>query len=328
MTDDAPVIPGAEIDDATSVLLLVPADVPADDEACVDLLTRAAPARSNVLSVTLSETPDERLARWKRHVGETLPKRAAVVGAGPAAAAPLSESYPLPVEVLSAPVDPAELQAVVARYLREWAANADPTFVCVHSLTALLADLDLSAVVRLVDGLHDRFASADAVAHYHLDGDAVDDAALAELRPLFDVVAEHRSGGEWSVDRSDRATPLLRGASATSAGVSGPGSNDVVGESFDALVDALAARERRLVLYSLLDDDGTTVDALAARLAASAEGPASERSARIALRHVHLPKLEAAGAVAVDDGEDVVRHTLPPELEAYVEHTRAAERGG
>ena len=69
----------------------------------------------------------------------------------------------------------------------------------------------------------------------------------------------------------------------------------------DDLFDTLANADRRFVLAHLSQrETGPTLGSLAAALAAKSD-ELPDKEARIALHHVHLPKLEAAGLLEYDD---------------------------
>jgi len=96
----------------------------------------------------------------------------------------------------------------------------------------------------------------------------------------------------------------------------------------DTAFDLLSARPRRVALYRLADERTTTVEDL---VDAVADGDADEddrRCVRIALEHVHLPRLADAGAVSVDDGTDRVRYRASPTLGAAIRWARERDREG
>jgi hypothetical protein len=69
----------------------------------------------------------------------------------------------------------------------------------------------------------------------------------------------------------------------------------------DDLLDTLANADRRFVLAHLSQrETETSLGPLGAALAANSDD-LSHEDARIALHHVHLPKLEAAGLLEYDD---------------------------
>ena len=327
----------SHLDDATSVLLVAPPAEPPDDHACIDLLTFDAPARENVLSITLSQTPDERLAVWQREAGEPLPERAVVVDGSGAAAegrrtATSDELPALSVDVLSDAAGPMELALTIGRYFGEWADTSERTLVCLHSLSDLLASFDRGEVVQLINAVDARLDDTDAVVHYHLDPDAHDERLLTEVRPLFDAVVEHVPGHGWTATTSADDAPTFRGES--SAQRRGPTATDPLAfdRSIDAVLDALSDGRQRLVL-GLLAARGdepvsleTLADEIVEREAARAGGSAPRpREVRISLAHHHLPKLDDLGLVEYDhDAMEVRNHDVVPDLAAFVERLESA----
>lgn len=94
--------------------------------------------------------------------------------------------------------------------------------------------------------------------------------------------------------------------------------------STDTALQVLADRQRRMVLRSLIEADGTaTVD----RLARGLEGDASSRAGRDAprdrhrlqLHHAHLPKLQEAGLVEYEPGDETVRYRPSDLVEELLE---------
>jgi hypothetical protein len=87
-----------------------------------------------------------------------------------------------------------------------------------------------------------------------------------------------------------------------------------VAESTDELLRLVSDRRRRAVLNHLREngDGAVTVDELVDGIPADGFGSADERTARarveLQLRHVHLPKLDAAGIVEYDAGSATVRY--------------------
>lgn len=334
-------------EDPTSILLLAPPLKDPDNRACMDLLTPVHPRDENVLSITASEPPDERLALWQRHVGDTLPKRATIVDAGtPATEDDLlagSDEFPsLTVDIISDPSNLYELGMAISRVLESWESTPEPTHVCLHSITALLETHDQSSVRQLITALNRQLATMDAVAHCHIDPDGHDDQVIADLRPLFDTVIEHDTGEDWTVrtaatdeeapfyqrDRSENRTD--HGSAGGTAAIDQPS----LPYSLDTVIDLLSERLRRYVLYEAVENSGeclsleTVVDRVYEREVASPgreTGP-SRSDIETALVHSHLPRLEEADIVTFDRSERSVTYHTNPGLEPCIKHTRAIER--
>ncbi|MFC7068845.1 hypothetical protein ACFQL9_04250, partial [Halobaculum lipolyticum] len=205
MPDDPRRLDG-RIDDGDSVLVLAGSRSDPDDRACTELLTRHPPAEANVLSVSLDSSPDDRLALWRRAVGESLPRRAAVVDARAGAgdhpregSSAVAATDAVALDVLPAGADTTAIGLAVAKRLGEWSATGDPTHLCLHSVGPLLDSFPTPAVVSLLDGLNRLGSAMDVSAHHHLDPAGRDDATMSSLRPLYDAVATYEGDG-WRVE--------------------------------------------------------------------------------------------------------------------------------
>jgi len=348
MVDHRPPL-SERVDGATSILVLAPSPGKPDEEACIDFLAGSDPGGRNVLSVTVSETPEDRLALWHRRVGEALPEQSVIVAAGEAAGGTeirTATTSPVTVTALSDPIDPFELVSAISGYLGRWEDSPDPTTVCMHSLTTLFDRLYATQVLHVIDVLNARFADADAVAHYHLDPGGFDRTGLGDLHPLFDAVVEHGADGEWTVTRPEGPPPRFRNEPApdfadpeAETREAGPDSKTRKGDppslshSFDTVLDILGAPQRRAMLYYLasIDADRVALDTLVSEVRALSPAVGegdwgdSERGIEISLLHVHLPKLEALEVIELDREEEVVRYNPNPALEASVEEARRIE---
>lgn len=331
--------------DPTSILVLAPIREEPDNHACMDLLTPTDPHDENVLSITVSATPDERLALWKRHVGKTLPKRAAIVDAGSPAVTDdqlaASDAHPsITVDILSDRPNPHELSAAVGQYLGAWEPSPERTLVCLHSLTSLLEIHDRSTVFQLLSALNTRFARADVSAHYHLDPNAHDDQVIAELRPLFDTVVEHDADGAWTVQTTaaDEAPPRYHAdrspdeAPSCSATESPVVDQPPLPYSFDTVIELLSERLRRYVLYDLVDQQGaclsleTVVDRVHERASSGRTDEPSRIEIKTRLVHSHLPRLEEAGIVTFDADDETITYHTNSALEPCLKHARTIEQ--
>lgn len=335
------------VGDRSSVLVLAPQLSSADNEACIDLLTGREPEDSNVLSVTVSETPDDRLALWRREVGERLPKRATVVDAGSGApvdsqVAASEEFPPISVDALPADAKLVDVGMSIARHLSPWESKPESTFLCLHSLTTLLDSFDRERVLSLVRGLNDLCDCMDVVAHHHLDPRAHSEETIETFRPHYEMVVEHLPDHGWVITDDDgpvESQPLRR--STTSSGETRERTSDrsaitPVPYSLDTVLDILSVARRRALLYYLRDRDGDAtisidqlVEGVRARenAAANPQSSASADQVRLSLVHVHLPKLDEAGIVVHDADADVVEYDENPALESCLDYVEMLEFG-
>ena len=163
----------------SNTLVLLPHLHDHDVGVCLDLLTVAEPAEENVLAVSFEETAADKSRRWSEGVG-TQPRELAVVEVSPSD-------------------DVASLAETISGQLAEWESSDARTVVCFQSLAPLLERNDLRGAFRFLHLLLRRLESANAVAHFHLDPDTVDDRTLYTLFPLFDTVVEHDESGSIRV---------------------------------------------------------------------------------------------------------------------------------
>jgi len=195
-----------ETGDASNVLLLAPSMGEEGDEGCSRLLTVEPEESKDVLSITLTESPDDRLAVWRRHASGR-PARTGFVNVGDptrSVSADSGGSIELPgrdmtIETVSSPADLTGIGIKVSSFLSEWAEDGNSIVVCFHSLTTLLQYIDLQEAFRFLHVLTGRLEAVDAVAHYHMDPDAHDEREVNTLKALFDAVVEVDGDGEWTV---------------------------------------------------------------------------------------------------------------------------------
>jgi hypothetical protein len=331
--------------EASSILLLAPAASEFDDHACIDLLTTSEPSATNVLSVTLAESPDERIAIWQHEVAAP-PKRGVVVDAGRGRRSPASvgESRPPPsitVDTLAPEAEPVDVGIAVARWLGRWEPTAESTAFCLHSLTTLLDAFGRDDVVSLVSGLNRLCETVGVTAHHHVDAVTADEALLATLRPLYDAVVEHVPGDGWTVTCApvDADAPSFRRSTTPPGGVADT-DPDVpetipIPYSFDRILDLISVARRRTLLYHLKDAaDGTVplddvVDAVFGREQSIPvrESPTSRDAVRTSLVHVHLPQLVELGIVDYGDEREAIEYHGNPALESFLRYLETLELG-
>lgn len=193
-----------DVGDANSVLLLVPSMEPADDECCAELLWRGDVEDKNVLSVTLTDSPDDRMAAWDVHA-DGQPAETAFVDVGDrtrsVAAKDASIEVPgrdITIETVSSPGDLTGMGMRVSEILSRWAGDGNEVVVCFHSLTALLQFVDLQRAFQFLHVLTARIDNVGATSHFHMDPTAHDERDINTLTSLFDAVVAFEDG-EWTV---------------------------------------------------------------------------------------------------------------------------------
>ncbi|MFD1632341.1 ERAP1-like C-terminal domain-containing protein [Haloplanus ruber] len=172
--------------------------------------------------------------------------------------------------------DPGNLQRLgtaVTLYLDDWADTDRDTVVYVDDLTPFVEAGGLEPTFQFLHLLSQTVTGTNATLVVRADASATDEQTVNTLRPLFDAVIDN-----------DAAPPAL---------------------DTDTLHELLRNPRRRFVLRSLLAEEGTTLDRLAARLAAwendTDEPTDAERTrAFTALASVHVPRLAEAGLVVFD----------------------------
>lgn len=192
----------SRLDDGTSVLVLGSPLDDADEETCHDLLAPDDPSRENVLSITFTQSPDDRLDAWRSHNGPGLPSKLGIVSvgdatrsvAGTASATPRTVSPGVSIATVPDPSNLTGLGITVSEYLSKWADNGNRTVVCFHSLSALLQFAPMERAFRFLHVLTGRVSAAGGIAHFHMDPQAHDESVVDTLVPLFDAIVEVEDG--------------------------------------------------------------------------------------------------------------------------------------
>lgn len=192
--------------DAKTVLLLA-SDQQYEANACGALLSVAAPEDAQYLSVTLDDSPDDRLEEWRTNVGD-LPSETGIIAVGEttrsaaAAASPSTpSSAPVTVDTVANPSDLTGLAIAIGAYLDAWADTDRTPVVCFHSISSLLFHADQSRVYRFLHSSVGRLRNLGAVAHYHLDPVAYDESTVNRFSALFDAVVEIGDDGSVTVKK-------------------------------------------------------------------------------------------------------------------------------
>lgn len=328
------------VDTPASVLLLAPAHDASDDRACTDLLTREPLTETNVLSVTLSASPAERLSMWQREVGDELPTRAAFVDASSSRTEPSELPPEISVNVLPDDADYVDLGVAISRQLGAWEDTDETSQLCLHSLSSVLDAYDTDRAISLINALNDLCTELGVVVHHHLDPTAHDEETVASLRPLYDTVLEHTPEGGWIPFQPDDTStaPTFRSTTAPPGGTAktDPERPETVPmpQSFDTLLELLSEPRRRTLLYALKDhpSQGVPLDELAERIHEREQAiPVREADPfdriRIDLVHVHLPKLEEIGILEYDDETKTVLYDANLGLESFLRYVETLELG-
>lgn len=160
---------------------------------CDDLRATGDPT-GDVLVVEFERDPVGRLDYLENHPS-TGRKRLLAVGGD---AEPRSTRADVTVESIAEPADLSSLGIAISGFLDDSPGPDGETIVCFHSVTALLAHVDLERAFRFLHVLSSRIRSANAVAHYHVDPNAHDARTLNTLAALFDGIVE-RFDGDWTL---------------------------------------------------------------------------------------------------------------------------------
>lgn len=195
------------IGDASNVLLCGPLLSQPDYDLCSRLTTSFPRDADNLLLVSMTESPDERLSVLQGYTDE-LPERTVVLNVGDTTRSGASETVStgeggtIVIENVADPSDLMRIGITVSKRLSEWEEHGGETAVCFHSLTALLQYAeDPNVAFRFVHTLLGRLKSTGARAHFHVDGGAHDQHVLATFRPIFDEVLTFEEDGTVRVER-------------------------------------------------------------------------------------------------------------------------------
>lgn len=185
-----------------NVLFLSPSFRAGARAACTDLLAFDDPADKRVLCISFTESVADRRAAWDRYVDDG-PDQAVVVDVaaelraddspGPSSGdrTPATSFAPT-VDRVTSPADLTTIGVRISDRLDDWLPPSPDHQVvgCFESVSTLLQYADTRQTHKFLAALTDRFATADAIAHYHMDPAAHDERTMATITPLFDAVCE------------------------------------------------------------------------------------------------------------------------------------------
>lgn len=197
--------------DAGSVLVLDDTGEGEDGYYCHASLDAGAAANRAELRVTFPDHGTERVGFANGDSGRQAARRAVVavgdvVQAGGASADDLDS--PLYFDAVTDPGDVRRLGTTISRICGAWGEEHD-VVACFDSLSDLLEHRDAEDVFRFVHVLIERFATVDAVAHFHLDPASHDERVVRTFEDLFDGVIT-----EFEAD--ERALEFVGGGSRAS----------------------------------------------------------------------------------------------------------------
>ena len=180
----------ASLDDASSILFLTPSLGDATNDTCIRLLDPSDPATTNVLFVTFTGTPQDRLEAWIDRAGGR-PASAHVITAGETPGGS-NGGGPAPdsVERVGTPSDLTGISIRVSEMLSEWGDADANSVVCFDSVTALLQYVDVETAYEFLHVLTGRLYAFGARGHFHLDPGAHPDMTVARIQTLFDAMVE------------------------------------------------------------------------------------------------------------------------------------------
>lgn len=184
-----------DVHEANNVLLLAPPMADREPTVCTDLLQADPSSESNVLVVTLTDSPAKRVQVWRQHVGETFPAELVFVtgderSAGGRAWVDGETDESVRVSSAAHPGDLTGLGVEVTRHLERWRDAEAATSLCFHTVSTLLQYADRKSVYRFLHTLTVKVTALGGTAHYHASPVGYDETALDALLPLFDAVVE------------------------------------------------------------------------------------------------------------------------------------------
>lgn len=189
-----------DADEPSNVLVLAPRIGAHEDRACSRLFAESAAEETHAIMVAYGSSAEERLAIWSDDIGanpveatvvdvETVTRSAAAASASDGAA----ESQPSNVRYkpVSDPTALIELGTTLDACLQS-ATPARHTALCFHTLTDVLQYSERREVSKFLNVLTGNVDRAGAVAHYHLDPAAHDDATVELFGRFCDAIVDVR----------------------------------------------------------------------------------------------------------------------------------------
>ncbi len=184
------------IGNATTVMLGAPSMTSGTDEACVDMLTQAAPGDASVLWVSFTTPAGACLDRW-RSVHGTDPRDFGVIIVGETVGGGGNADIDSQaVQTISNASDLTGIGIKVGEFI---SGRDERIAVCFDSLTALLQYVDLETAYEFLHALTGQLHSVGAVSHFHIDPNAHEQRTIDTLLSLFDAEVRLREDGTADV---------------------------------------------------------------------------------------------------------------------------------
>ncbi|WP_231186386.1 MarR family transcriptional regulator [Haladaptatus sp. DYF46] len=196
-----------------NVLVLTPL-TPDGHRTHLKLVASASADEIRLAAVTYTQSPQQWLADWQRHIG-SLPHETHFIHAnGMVHADATADQTPASVTTeFVDPTDPMEIIVPLSQQLQAWTNGDTQRVVSMQTLTILLEYIDFDTAFRYLHVLTHRIRAAGATGYFQVDPDIHDPETINTLESLFDVVVEVSDGNvEWTLTSSsslDTETTLM-----------------------------------------------------------------------------------------------------------------------
>lgn len=190
-----------DLSGVSNALVLAPSLGGKGKTASYTLLSQTPPSKTNVLAITYTDTAQEWVDGWMKHLGSE-PVRGGIVSTGQSETSVEGSAWA--VKTVENPADLTGIGIQLSELLSGMATAADEDeyiAVCFNSVTSLLQYADLQRAFRFLHVVTGRVKTVDGVGYYHLDPEAHDRQTLATLKGLFDAVVTVNEDGTLSVEK-------------------------------------------------------------------------------------------------------------------------------
>ncbi|MDQ2052786.1 recombinase RecA [Natronolimnohabitans sp. A-GB9] len=191
MYDLADVLPDADIDPGTNLLLAGP-PLTGKRALAFDILASGADRGDGTIIVTTKDSADKVLEGFSDAVAPGTTPDIGIVDCVTKQRGIGSVDDDPRVKYASSPVDMTGIGIKLSEFLQEFYEDRGLTEnrVLLHSVSTLLMYSDLQTVFRFLHVFTGRIQSADALGLYAIDSTAHDDQTMNTLKQLFDAVIE------------------------------------------------------------------------------------------------------------------------------------------